>query len=45
VANAIGQDLLGEYIAEVERELGTSINAAALRRATGAPDAGDNGVL
>lgn len=33
--NAIGEDLLRQYVAEVEREVGTSINADALRRIVG----------
>lgn len=32
---AIGDDLLRQYVAQVERDLGTSINADALRRVTG----------
>ncbi|HEY0438796.1 MAG TPA: peptidylprolyl isomerase, partial [Xanthobacteraceae bacterium] len=33
--NAIGDDLLRQYVAQVERDLGTSINNDALRRVTG----------
>lgn len=33
--NALGEDLLRQYVADVERELGTSVNAEALRRIVG----------
>jgi peptidyl-prolyl cis-trans isomerase D len=33
--NSIGEDLLRQYVAEVEREIGTSVNADALRRIVG----------
>jgi peptidyl-prolyl cis-trans isomerase D len=33
--NAISQDLLVQYVAQIEKELGTSINQDALRRAVG----------
>jgi peptidyl-prolyl cis-trans isomerase D len=33
--NAIGEDLLREYVTQVEREIGTTVNADALRRAVG----------
>jgi hypothetical protein len=33
--NAIGEDLLRQYVAQVEREIGTSINTDVLRRIVG----------
>src|SRR5215216_879608 len=37
---AVAQDLLAQYVGQVERDLGTSINADALRRVTGGESSG-----